>query len=55
MLHCDFIWTFEQQFYCISTVEAHLKKMWIQDDDKPERVQTAETSVSWYDLDEQKF
>jgi len=29
--------------------------MCIQDDDKPERVQNAETSVSWHDLDEQKF
>ena len=37
------------------TVEARLKKMWIQDDDKPERVQNAETSVSWRDLAEQKF
>ena len=32
--------------------------MWIQDDDdddKPERVQIAETSVSWHDLDQQQF
>ena len=29
--------------------------MWIQDNDKPERVQNAKTSVSCYDLDEQKF
>ena len=42
-------------FHCIFTVEARLKKMWIQDDDKRERVQNAETSVSWQDLDEQKF
>ena len=29
--------------------------MWIQDDDEAERVQNAETSVSWLDLAEQKF
>ena len=31
-------------FHCIFTVEVRLKKMWIQDDGKPERVQNAETS-----------
>ena len=42
-------------FQCIFTVEARLKKLWIKVDEKPERLQNAETSVSWHDLDEQKF
>ena len=56
-VNCSIASLFEHlnnSFHCIFTVEARLKKLWIQDDEKPERVQNAETSVSWHGLDEQK-
>ena len=51
-VNCYIASLFEMYFslYFNFTVEARLKKMWIQDYDKPERVQNAETSISWRDL-----